>query len=90
METYKGLKSVVEMFGACSLPGCTIKFDSFMTCLQRAQSRGYVKDHEGDYVADGLRNGFKLGVDFDVLRRNPCGAAGGVVANECMYVYMYI
>ena len=70
METYKGLKSVVEMFGACSLPGCTIKFDSFMTCLQRAQSRGYVKDHEGDYVADGLRNGFKLGVDFDVLRRN--------------------
>ena len=70
VETYKGLKSVVEMFGACSLPGCTIKFDSFMTCLQRAQSRGYVKDHEGDYVADGLRNGFKLGVDFDVLRRN--------------------
>ena len=41
-----------------------------MTVLKRAQSRGYVKDYEGEYVAEGLRHGFKLGVDFDILRRN--------------------
>lgn len=70
VDEFNKLKSVVETFGACALPGCTIKYNSFMTVLRRAQSRGYVKDHEADYVADGLQNGFTLGADLGVLRRN--------------------
>ncbi len=70
VKDYYSTRAIVEMFGACSLPGCTIKYDGFMAVLRRAQSRGYVKDHEGDYVAEGLRHGFKLGVNFEALRRN--------------------
>ena len=33
-----------------------------MPVLRRAQSRGYVRDCDGDYVAQGLRHGFDLGV----------------------------
>ena len=70
VEDFYSTRAIVEKFGACSLPGCTIKYDTFMAVLRRAQSRGYVKDHEGDYVAEGLLHGFKLGVNFEVLRRN--------------------
>ena len=48
---------------ACALPGCSLKYESFMDVLQRAMSRGYVRDHVGRYVMDGLRNGFSIGLD---------------------------
>ena len=57
------MSKLVETQNACALPGCTIKYDSFMRCLRRAQSRGYVEDRYADFVADGLRNGFTCGVD---------------------------
>ena len=60
----------MESQGACSLPGCTIKFDSFMTCMRRAQSRGYVRDDHAEFVAQGLRYGFDLGLDRSLLKGN--------------------
>ena len=57
------MANLVETQNACALPGCTIKYDSFMHCMRRAQSRGYVEDRYADFVADGLRNGFTCGVD---------------------------
>ena len=56
------MRSLVESQNACALPGCTIKFDSFMTCMRRAQSRGYVRDVDAEFVAKGLRDGFDCGV----------------------------
>ena len=56
------LQGVVESQNACALPGCTIKYDSFLTCMWRAVSRGYVKQWDAELVANGLRNGFDCGV----------------------------
>ena len=64
------LAAQVECSGACSLPGCTIKYDSFMTCMRRAQSRGYVRDDHAEFVAQGLRHGFDLGLDRSLLTGN--------------------
>ena len=54
--------NLVESRSACALPGCSIKEESFVPCLKRAMSRGYVKDSVGEYMLDGLKNGFTLGV----------------------------
>ena len=62
------LRTLVETENACALPGCTIKYDSFVTILRRAMSRGYVKDHHGYYVLNSLRNGFDVGAQKDALR----------------------
>ena len=63
-----GLRTLVETENACALPGCTIKYDSFVPILRRAMSRGYVKDHHGFYVLNGLRNGFDVGGCREALR----------------------
>lgn len=55
------LEQLVATEGACALPGCTIKYDSFVRILRRAMSRGYVRDHFGNYIAHGLWHGFDLG-----------------------------
>ena len=54
--------NLVESRSACALPGCSIKEESFVPCLKRAMSRGYVKDSVGEYMLDGFKNGFTLGV----------------------------
>ena len=59
------LRDKVEKENACTLPGCTIKYDSFLRVMWRAVSRGYVRDEHAKFVADGLRNGFTLGVSSD-------------------------
>ena len=56
------LRELVETENACALPGCSIVFDRFIPILRRAMSRGYVKDCYGEYVENGLRHGFDLGV----------------------------
>ena len=68
MEEVKRLTRLVETENACALPGCTIVFDRFIPILRRAMSRGYVKDHHGKYVEDGLRYGFTLGADRGALK----------------------
>jgi hypothetical protein len=54
-------EQLVYDVNACALPGSTIKYDSFVTILLRAMSRGYVRDHYGKFVLDGLRYGFEIG-----------------------------
>ena len=56
---------MVESINACAIPGCTIKYDSFLTCMWRAVSRGYVKQWDAEFVAHGLRWGFDCGVRRD-------------------------
>ena len=58
----------MESQNACAIPGCTIKYDSFMTCMWRAVSRGYVKRWDAEFVANGLRHGFDCGVDQELAK----------------------
>ncbi len=46
-----------------------MKFESFFPVLRRAQSRGYVKDYEAEYVVNGLMNGFTSGLDVAAMKR---------------------
>ena len=62
------LTSLVETEGACALPGCTIKYESFVQVMWNAVQRGFVRHDEATFVADGLRYGFKLGVDTAKMR----------------------
>ena len=61
-------EDIVRGTNACALPGCTLKFDTFVPVLQRAMSRGYVRDAVGHYVIDGLRNGFSIGLAPERLK----------------------
>ena len=67
MDEVRRLTALVETENACALPGCTIVYDRFVPVLQRAMSRGYVQDIFGNYVLQGLRYGFNLGVALGVL-----------------------
>ena len=60
------LRMQVEEIGACALPGVALKYDTFMPCMWRAVATGFVKHADAVFVADGLRYGFKAGID--VLR----------------------
>ena len=68
-QVLSSFQTFVETEGAHALPGCTVKFDTFLPVLRRAQSRGYVRDAEADYVVSGLQKGFTLGVDLDAMGR---------------------
>ena len=62
------LEEQVKTDGACTLPGVSIAYDLFMPIMMRAVARGYVKQEQADFVANGLRYGFDLGVDVSKLR----------------------
>eukprot|EP00964_Phaeocystis_antarctica_P073192 scaffold44889_cov83-Phaeocystis_antarctica.AAC.3 len=51
-----------------TLQGVSIAYDLFMPIMMRAVARGYVRQEHADFVADGLRFGFGLGVDVSKLR----------------------
>ena len=57
------LRAVVEERGATALPGCGVKYDSFMECMWRAVGRGFVKHEDAVFAQQGLRYGFKAGID---------------------------
>jgi hypothetical protein len=61
------LSALVKCKGAWALPGCPMKMERFEPILRRAMSRGYVHDHIGQYVLEGFRHGFDLGVDRSQL-----------------------
>ena len=61
------LARIVEESNACALPGCTIKYDSFMTVMWRAVARGFVGHDDAVFVAQGLRHGFEAGVQRNLL-----------------------
>ena len=64
----RALRKLVESAGACSLPGCSFDFNVFVPIMQRAVIRGYVTLSAARFVADGLRNGFRCGVDVSRMR----------------------
>ena len=61
-------RSIVEDQNACALPGCSIKYENFLTSMWRAVQRGFVAHDDAIFVADGLRHGFTLGVDVAKMR----------------------
>ena len=62
------LASLVQRQNACALPGCTIKYDEFVPRMWRAVSLGFVDQNVATYVGNGLRWGFDLGAQRDLLR----------------------
>ena len=61
------LEQQVKEFGACSLPGVSIIFDSFCAVVESAVQSGHVTVDKAAYVVDGLRHGFGLGVQIEKL-----------------------
>ena len=61
------LRSVVQEVGACALPGVTVRYDNFMHTLWHCVAKGHVKHDAAVFVADGLRWGFKAGIDVSRL-----------------------
>ena len=64
----RALEEQVKTDGACTLPGVSIAYELFMPIMMRAVARGYVRQEHADFVANGLRFGFDLGVDVSKLR----------------------
>ena len=58
----------MERSNACALPGCTIKYDTFLPIMWRAVARGFVEHRYAVFVANGLRHGFEAGVQRHLLR----------------------
>ena len=54
---------VVRRGTACDLPGCSIKYDNFLAVMWRTVQRGNLFHDKAAFVADGLKNGFTLGID---------------------------
>ena len=64
----RALEEQVKTDGACTLPGVSIAYELFLPIMMRAVARGYVRQDHADFVANGLRYGFDLGVDVSKLR----------------------
>ena len=59
------LRHLVQTQGACSLPGCTVRYETFIPVMWRAVARGYVAHQDACFVNDGLRHGFMAGVAIE-------------------------
>ena len=53
---------------ACTLDGVSIRYDTFLPCMWRAVSRGWVTPTAAQFVHDGLRWGFRAGIQTHLLR----------------------
>ena len=62
------LGDLVQREGACSLPGVSIKYDTFMPVMWAAVQAGFVRQSDAVFVAEGLRYGFNLGVNVQSLQ----------------------
>ena len=54
--------------GVSNLDGYTLNLDAFSTTLPRCVEAGLVKAEDAEFVLTGLKNGFDLGVNHDMLR----------------------
>ena len=63
------MRARVEETNACALPGCAIKYETFIPAMWQAVARGFVSHDAACFVGDGLRHGFTAGVDVPALAR---------------------
>ena len=63
LAQYHRLRALVMQSNACSLPGVTIKYENFMSAMWNAVHKGYVMHEDAMFVGEGLRYGFKAGID---------------------------
>ena len=62
-------RHVVENTNACALPGCNIKYDSFISKMWEAVAGGAdIPRHKAQFIHDGLTHGFKMGIDVEKIR----------------------
>ena len=61
---------LVYTYNACHVPGCSIMYDTFIPALWKAVALGHVSHEHATFCAEGLRWGFKAGVDTSRLVRN--------------------
>ena len=54
--------------GVSSLDGYTLNLEAFSSTLPRCVEAGLVKAEDAEFVLNGLKNGFDLGVNHDMLR----------------------
>ena len=64
----EALAQQVEQDGACSLPGCSVAFEVFVPIMLRAVKRGFVSAEKAQFVWEGLRYGFRCGVNVAEMR----------------------
>ena len=62
------LREQVMTQNACTLDGVSIRYDTFLPCMWRAVSRGWVTPTAAQFVHDGLRWGFRAGIQTHLLR----------------------
>ena len=60
-----GLRHLVESEGACALPGCSVRYETFAPVMWRAVARGFIKHVDASFVDDGLQHGFTAGVQVE-------------------------
>ena len=57
------LRALVMEQGATYLPGCSLKYDSFIPCMWQAVQTGHVTHADALACGEGLRYGFTCGVE---------------------------
>ena len=45
------------------MPGVNLRYETFLPCMWQAVERGFVRHEHAAFVADGLRWGFRAGID---------------------------
>ena len=59
---------VVHDLGACALPGVSIQYEPFIKNMWRAVQLGFVQEQHAEFVQQGLRWGFEIGLHPDRVR----------------------
>ena len=59
---------MVMEHGATYLPGCSLKYDTFIPCMWQAVQTGHVTHADALACGEGLRYGFTCGVDISKLQ----------------------
>ena len=70
LQPLLNIGDLVYSSNACNVPECKILYDSFIPAMWQAVASGHVSFEHASFVADGLRWGFKAGIDTSQLISN--------------------